>query len=550
LLKRLIRRIELVHNETVSSKGKIEMKKSISQSAALILLLSLASAQENNGSKPVETITRRELQEHVHFLASDEMGGRVIYTEKFEIAARYCADQFRQAGLKPVEKKGGESAYLHEIPFVKKILVTSGLLEVKNGLSARTFDAAVETRYLFQADVSVFSKGKAIVFAGYGVSDPEHGWDDFDGLDLDGKIVLVLPGAPEQKGHPVLPEDIHEKLESTNPVQRWLFKSRVFEGLDARPAAVVIISDEIIDKSWDDIGGNYRGFRVYLAKDAHLPESEQNVVLISRSVAEALFEHQVYNPVAAETVDLDEYRTFELKDVDMTLEAGYELEEFRSWNVLGLVEGSDPVLKDEYVIVGGHLDHVPPVRGQIYNGADDNASGSAGVLEVAEAFALSAPPKRSILFCLWTGEEPLRGDACMGSKFFVEFPPFPLGKIKTYINLDMIGRSGLGHEQDRAHIIGSTKEMMPSVESLVKSVNAQTINWPIVFEEITSSDHRSFLDAGVPGFMFYSGRHKDVHTPDDDPEKIDYEKMEKISQLAYWITFELANGTKNLQLKK
>ena len=512
----------------------------------LFLLLLTASAQEDGRVNPADTITRTELKDHVYFLASDKMGGRVIYKDDYKVAAQYCVSQFQQAGLKPIKKTEGNETYLHEVPFVKKTIKSASPLTIRNGSSSYAFDATVETRYLLQEDVSVFSKQTPVVFAGYGIMAPEQGWNDFDGLEIDGKIVLALAGTPKQNGQPVLPAAIHDKLDSTNPIFRWLRKYQLLKKLDSEPAAIVIISDEIINKKWENIGGKYQGFKVYLAKDANEPESEHNVMLISRNIAKVLFKEQVYNPIASEDVNLNEYQTFELKDVAMSLDVGYELDKFLSWNVIGMVEGSDPILKDECIIIGGHLDHVPPVRGRIMNGADDNASGCAGVLEVAEAIAMSSP-KRSVIFCLWTGEEPLRGDSCMGSKFFVDNPPIPLEKIKAYINLDMIGRTGPENKKDRAHIIGSTKEMIPAIEALVKAINEKKVNWPIVYEEILGSDHMSFLDADIPAFTFFSGRHRDVHTPNDDPEKIDYEKMEKLSQLAYWITIELSNSTKTLK---
>lgn len=519
------------------------MKKVFPIIATLFLLLLVASAQEDTRINPADTITRTELKDHVFFLASDEMGGRVIYEDGYNVAAKYCAAYFQQAGLMPINKADGREMYLHEVPFVKKTIKLTSPLIIRNGSSTYTFDAIKETRYLMQEDVSVFSKEIPIVFAGYGIRAPEHGWDDFDRLEIDGKTVVVLAGAPKQNGHPVLPSAIHKQLDSTNPITRWLRKYQLLEKLDIGPAAILIVSDEIIDTRWENIGGNYQGFKVFLSRDANMPENEHNVMLISRDIAEVLFKEQVYNPIATEDVNLNEYRTFELKDVEIDLEVSYELEEFLSWNVIGLVQGSDPVLKDEYVIIGGHLDHVPPVRGQIYNGADDNASGCAGVLEVGEAVAMS-PQKRSVIFCLWTGEEPLRGDSCMGSKFFINNPPIPLEKIKAYINLDMIGHTRPENKEDRAHIIGSRKDMIPMVMTLVEPINEKKVNWPIVYEEILSSDHMNFLDANIPAFMFFSGHHKDAHTPNDDPEKIDYEKMEKLSRLVYWITIELADSMK------
>lgn len=196
------------------------MKRIIHATATLFLLLLTASAQEDVRLNPADTITHTELKDHVYFLASDEMGGRVIYTDDYKVAAQYCASQFRQARLKPIKKTDEDAPYLHEVPLVKKTLRAASVLTIRNGPSTHTFDATVETRYLMQADVSVFSMETPVVFAGYGISAPEHGWNDFDGLEIDGKIIVVVAGAPKQKGQPVLPADIHKKLDSTNPIIR------------------------------------------------------------------------------------------------------------------------------------------------------------------------------------------------------------------------------------------------------------------------------------------------------------------------------------------
>jgi hypothetical protein len=522
------------------------MKKLFPIMTTLFLLLLMASAQGDTRENPVDTITRTELKDHVFFLASDVLGGRVIYEDGYRLAAQYCAAYFQQAGLMPGKKAEGGGTYLHEVPFVKKSVRPTGPLHVRNGSSTRAFDATQETRYLLQEDVSVFSSEGPLVFAGFGISAPEHGWDDFDGLEIDGKIVVVMPGAPERNGQPVLPPAIHDRLESTNPINRWLRKYQSLEKLDIEPAAILIVSDEIIDTRWETIGGSYQGFKVFLSSDANRPENKHNVMLISRDIAEALFKKQVYNPIASEDVDLNEYRTFELEDVNIDLEITCELDEFISWNVIGMVQGSDPILTDELIVIGGHLDHVPPLGGQVCNGADDNASGCAGVLEVAEAVAVSSP-KRSVIFCLWTGEEPLRGDSCMGSKYFIDNPPVPIEHIKVYVNLDMIGRTRPENKGDRAHIVGSKEDIIPAVRALVKPLNEKKVRWPLVYEEILSSDHRNFLDVDIPAFMFSSGHHEDLHTPDDDPEKIDYEKMEQLSRLVYWITIEMADSERILK---
>jgi hypothetical protein len=215
--------------------------------------------------------------------------------------------------------------------------------------------------------------------------------------------------------------------------------------------------------------------------------------------------------------------------------------DINTWNVVAIVEGTDHKLKDEFVTVGAHLDHVSPRNGEICNGADDNASGSVGVIEVAEAIAMN-PPKRSVIFILYAGEEM----GLRGSRYFLENPPVPLKKIVANINLDMIGRTGRGLDADKKEIyLRYSSEVSPEFKDFVKKVNKMTIKYPLVYVEDSKSpggsDHQSFLRKEIPAIMFFSGLHNDLHQPGDDADKIQYDKVQKISQLVYELTRELGN---------
>jgi len=188
------------------------MKKPLPCLPTVLILFSTVFAHEEAGSNPAKSITRTELKDHVYFLASDEMAGRAITTDEFRTAALYCATQFQQAGLKPIKGDGDNTSFLQEVPFVKKTLGAAGMLMVENETTLHRFDATAETRYLMQADTRVFSQARPIVFAGYGICAPEHGWNDFDGLEIDGKIVVILAGAPRHGAPGILPADMFEKL--------------------------------------------------------------------------------------------------------------------------------------------------------------------------------------------------------------------------------------------------------------------------------------------------------------------------------------------------
>lgn len=218
-----------------------------------------------------------------------------------------------------------------------------------------------------------------------------------------------------------------------------------------------------------------------------------------------------------------------------------EAEPVTSWNVIAMVEGSDPALKHEFVTVGAHLDHVSPPTDAIFNGADDNASGSTGVLEIAEAMAMSKP-RRSVLFLLYGGEEV----GLVGSRYFLEHSSIPLENIVVNINLDMIGRTDSRSADTRAHYVVGARRMCEELAELIAAVNERTVNWPLDFEGgemvFTQSDHYSYFKKGIPAFFFFSGMHQHLHRPSDDPDTIEFDKMQAIAQLAYAVALEIADS--------
>jgi len=215
-------------------------------------------------------------------------------------------------------------------------------------------------------------------------------------------------------------------------------------------------------------------------------------------------------------------------------------------NVVGLVPGTDPALAHQVVTVGAHLDHLAPAGGKIRNGADDNASGSAGVLEIAEAVAIK-PLRRSVLFCLWTAEE----SGLVGSRHLLSQPPVPVDDIIVNFALDVIGRSDPEASKTRKHYVIGSAKITPELKATIADVNAKTVKWPLDFESqessMNGSDHYNFHLKGIPTAFLFSGRHEDLHAPTDDAEKIDFEKMQRLSQLIYAVTAELGNRDKSIR---
>ena len=234
--------------------------------------------------------------------------------------------------------------------------------------------------------------------------------------------------------------------------------------------------------------------------------------------------------------------SFVVPDMSVDLSVFIDKNEFPTSNVIGWIEGSDSELKNEFVVIGAHYDHVGvrsrpnSLNDSIMNGADDNASGTAAVMAVAKAFASSKKPARSVIFMLFTAEE--RG--LIGSRYYTKNPLFPLEKTVAMINLDMVGRNG----NDSVYVIG--QQYNPDLAVLV---NAEIPKTGLKKEEMEmdlyqSSDYYPFYQQGISAIGLTSGLHKDYHQASDNPDKINHTKVQKIAQLVYKVAWQVAN-TKN-----
>jgi len=261
-------------------------------------------------------------------------------------------------------------------------------------------------------------------------------------------------------------------------------------------------------------------------------------IAIDSTIIQMMFKEQPYNPFYLE----GEYGSFDLKGIEVELKKEYNINQISSNNIIAVVTGTDPVLRNEFITVGAHLDHLGIVNDSIVNGADDNASGSAAILEIAEAVACSKP-KRSVMFMLYTKEE----GGLLGSYFFINNTPVPIENVKANINLDMVGRLD-GDANDLA-IIGADR-INPKLEEVIYEVNNRTLNLSLDSMDINNlferSDHYSFYLKEIPSVLFITGLHNDYHTPRDDPEKLDYDFLQKVSQLTYEVIMELANDEEGL----
>lgn len=507
--------------------------------AVMALLLSVPATAQPGTIDPLNSITVAEMRDHIYFLASDYMKGRVGPSPEYEIAAQYVASQFAEAGLVPVESDMEYmEGYFQEVPFEKGIYGADLKWVLKSGSS--------EKEFLHQEDYKVLEDGIVpqepleVVFAGYGIREPDHGWNDFEDIDIEGKMVVIMTGAPMKKEKPVLPEALHKEYSGMQGLQK-----KAMPVIEQRPAAIVLVPDsemasmipfERIPSAFAEINYRYLGSKQN-TKEFQIPM----VYLVRPEVIDAMFEGQKVTPASVEKDGLKKYRCYQLKDLVVDTQFPLkEKSEVSLKNVVGMVKGTDPELSNEVIVVGAHLDHVVGPGGQINNGADDNASGSAGVMEIAEAVAMD-PPRRSVVFVTYTAEEM----GLHGSHFFVHSGLFDIDDMKFNVNLDMIGRTEEQNKETGSHYLVAQDKYMPAIRPFVERINAEGLYVPLIFDSSPrhsgSSDHASFSNAGIPAFFFFSGLHEDLHMPGDDPDKIEYDKAVNLSKLSYQIAMKLAN---------
>ena len=503
---------------------------------------------------PIDTITTEALRHHIYFLASDALEGRGTATEGFKIASEYAASQFQAAGVKPViTDENGQKTYFQKVPLIHKILDPQSVIHVKSQRGEHAFVHGNKCIVaLVQNPEDMIIPSGSPVYVGYGISEPEAGWDDYEGLDVRGKIVLCLSGSPYRNGKPVLPESL-----STAYADLVQGSRKKIETAKANKAvAVVYLLDPVSARGWDIIS-KISDFRQDVL---HYPGMEPTypeyllpiipVLLVHPDNARLMFEGENYDPMRFfETGKYEDYKRFVLKNTTMTLKLGYKRMPVSSRDVVAMVPGTDPGLSHQVITVGAHLDHIGIINGEIYNGADDNASGSAALMEIAESVAMS-PPRRPVLFVLYTGEE----DGSYGSRFFTSNCPVPLEDVIVNINMDMLGRESSQVEKRGSIQAFGPLQFSPELYDVLVTVDKRTEKIPLFVEHeqkdiqrfITTGDHQNWYRQGIPFVCFCDFGSEDLHKPTDDPEKIDFNKIKTVSRLVYELVVELGNRDKPL----
>ena len=483
----------------------------------LFAIILTAFAAWSCNSSISRNIYPNELEDHVRFLSSDELKGRMTGSEGDSLAAVFIRDRLQMAGLEPLSGDGFQR-------FEVSDKVTSGK---RNFLSfgGQSFDPVT--------DISPFSFSETaelkaeVVFAGYGfrISNDSINWDDYRDLDVKGQWVLMLRGDPEP----------NKSVSGFIPFNGDRDKAMLAKDMGA--AGVLMVSGPVNDNS-DTFG--------QLSNEAWpvgIP-----VLRIKRNVADRILSAKGKTTAGLETeINTSHRSTVFATGVEVNAGSEVRVERSATRNVVMVLNGEDENLRDEYLIIGGHYDHLGMGSSSsragdtvaVHHGADDNASGVAGFIEIAEKFALTDNGnRRSIIFAGFSGEE----SGLLGSKYFTENPPVDLSKVNAMINLDMVGRlSDSGSLQ-----VGGIGTSPILKEMIVSLVDTNSIRLSLSEEGSGPSDHSAFYGKDIPVLFFTTGAHLDYHTPSDTWEKLNYPGMASVSDIVFNVAEKLANDESRL----
>ena len=479
----------------------------------ILLSFSILFAQNN------PEITKQEIQDHINYLASDELEGRFSGSAGERLAGDYIAKEFESYGL----KKMFGSSYFQEFDFTSNIeLGENNSLSIKT--SEGTIDLKINDDFVTAPFSGNFNFESDLVFVGYAITSDKIDYYDFAGVDVNNKIVIAMRYNPDN-------DSTKSEFDAFSALRR---KASTAKEKGAK--AIVFVNgykpaedDKLIEFRYDRSSGIEDFAAVHVKRDI--------IDNLLKANGKDFKEVQ-------ETIDnTKKPLSFSLDNGSISIQTEVKYNTGVGRNVVGWIEGSDPVLKNEYIVLGAHYDHLgygevgSLYRGDevlIHNGADDNASGTTGLLELAEKIG-SEPDnfKRSIIFMAFSGEEL----GLLGSIHIVNNSPVSIENIAAMLNMDMIGRM---NEDTVLNLIGVGTST--NFKSLLEEKNKYGFKLSFTDDGFGGSDHQSFTNKNIPVLFFFTGTHEDYHKPSDDADKINSEAQEKIVKYVYDITEELSNS--------
>ena len=504
------------------------------------------------------SITESSLSDDLYFLASPEMRGRLVGSPEIAAASEWIADRFGTLGLEPA---GDDGSYYQDFDLAWFSLDTPNLLRVTGAGGARQ-PGDGWTPINFSASTSAAGP---VAFAGFGIVEPRLDYDDYGDQDVRGKFVLVLEREPGVTD-PSSPFDGVVTAEASRTWRKALFAQE-------RGAIGILFVRDVHNRpepgdwqqahasSWPEEPRRVERFLLGAwVEDITIPAAQISVELAEALISgsgSTLEELAMASEEAGGGLGV-----IALPGAEVSLTVEIERHSVTGRNVLAMVEGSDPDLRDEVVIIGAHHDHDGTDGETVFPGADDDGSGTVGVMGVAGAYARAIEagerPRRSVIFAIWDAEE--RG--LLGAWYYTLRPLFPLQSTVAKLNLDMIGRhqevpeDGGGRfrgleaqsaesNSNATNILGYSRT--PDLASEVKAANTFGLELTMRYDNNESnllrrSDHWPFLQNGVPAVWFHTGLHPDYHRAGDTAERIEYEKMTRIVRLVHQTSWNVAQG--------
>lgn len=486
-------------------------------------------------------ITSAELKTHLEILASDAYEGRETGKPGQKKAAQYLADYYSGLGIGPCNN----GSYFQQYPLKKETYTRSTAMEKGN-----TYRFA-DDFYCWGGEWKELDASD-LVFVGYGINDPAY--SDYKPEEVKGKVMLCLSGEPRDKtgknlitrteGNSDWADDYGLKYETAiaNGARGLVVIQQDYEGIIQRI------------RYWLENAGARLDYPVSVSNAS----PEIPLLFISPKLADAVLSStgKTSEEWSSKIQKKKKFKALSVK-TDLKFTLVQDAERFTAENVLCFIEGTDPVLKNEVVIISAHYDHIGIVKGEINNGADDDGSGTVSTLEIAEAFVEAKKQgfgsKRSILILNVSGEE----KGLLGSEWYSEFPVFPRESTVCDLNIDMIGRKDDAHaDPNYVYLIGSDK-LSTDLHKISEKCNATYTNLALDYTYndpedpnrfYYRSDHYNFAKFNIPVIFYFSGVHEDYHKPGDDVEKILFDKMQTIARLVFYTAWEVANRDERLKV--
>jgi hypothetical protein len=549
-------------------------------STVVLSLLTIAPAAQQSPKGGINSIQQEPLKEWLTYIASDELQGRATYSEGLGLAAGYISSHLAQWGVKPA---GDNGTYLQVVKVLGVRSTSRATVTVDVNGQSRTFNDGEGITFPKNMGGRQTIVADQVQFAGYGLTLPAGTHDDYAKVDPKGKVIVWLgPSGPKTS------ESGLARLLNAAARNRAAFEKGAIAAIGppggggfggrgrggAAPAASPTPSATPAAPPAPAAGGRGRGGVV---DDGDFTTVQRLDAKVTPAVTaeDAFFEHLFsgselkYADLKQKAANQEPLLPFALEGVKITfnVDADYTITRTRlTHNVVGIVEGSDPKLKDTYVAYGAHYDHTGYREGvgggrggrggqapanpedRINNGADDDGSGTVAIMSIARAFAQGPKPKRSLLFVWHAGEE----NGLLGSRYNADYPVVPIDKIVAQLNMDMVGRNRNDDpKQANTVLVVGSDRISTELHNINEDANASLLkpmaldyemNDPADTESIyTRSDHYSYAAKGIPIVFYFTGLHPDYHAPSDSVDKIIFDKIQRVAQLAYETGRRVAN---------